>query len=337
MADRNENGGAGYPLDKIGAPKRDIQFALEGNGDFELTEQDKEQIAKLLEHAREAQNNPMVSGYHVRAVIADAEGNWGRGGNLEVPNHTYAHNHGETAALSDFIQRHGPEVLIRYLGFYTDGASKVTPCGNCRDVLASHIDMDNGIGFSGSPDSAISVVRLKNFYCDKFKLCKEGADDDELLKTASESLERAYSPYAKPETTCYGAAIRMKDGAVHSARGFTNAGYHNTRALPATIAGIKASAIDGVIPESIILSVTGQTPSVDYASRQDLEEYRAGLAAVLKNPDIHVPIFIYWTDDKGKIKVYKTDTKEWLPLPFTAANFGVDDKLADSFRKAFLK
>ena len=128
----------------------------------------------------------------------------------------------------------------------------------------------------------------------------------------------------------------MKDGTIHSARGFTNAGYHNVRALPAVLATIGSPRLEGLIPEHIVLAVKAAAPGIDYGSRQHLEEYRAGLAALLNNPNIHFPVYIYWQNERGERFIYQTDTKEWLPLPFTAAEFGMNDQLSKSFESAFL-
>jgi hypothetical protein len=195
------------------------------------------------------------------------------------------------------------------------------------------LNFATGLAFAGNPDlGQIIYAPLKSFYHDDFQEAGEIDEFDRAALLASgESYSRIYNPYADDYRKGHGAAILMQNHTMYSATGFTNAGYHGVASLAATLGTIKPAELSGLIPQRVTFTV-GAGGQVDYGTRQHLEEYRAGLAAYTGDPNLHFPIHVH--ELNGKVR--ETNTQEWLPQPFSAADFGMDEQLSLSFANTYL-
>jgi cytidine deaminase len=266
----------------------------------------------VLNAALNAKPTPIFSNYFVREAALAIDGTLARGGNHESPNTT----HGEDSLLSSMLDK--TDSPIELIAILTQDGDAV-PCGYCLDHVKQYILMGATILGAKPEGGPIITRKLKEFYFDEFREVPyvEMPGLDEAVK----KYERSNDLFHKEK---YGAAIVAEAGVFSAGLG-SRVHYHHGYPLRRAISvfeegtGIERLNVNHVV-------VAGVNPYVKYSDRQELRD----LADILKAGGINVPIPVYIYDLNEK-RLWVTDSHEWLPHPFSAANLGMQDQLKKVF------
>ena len=293
---------------------------------------------QLISRTEIAFSDPNQSGFQVRAAGITENGDIITGGNKEN-SHSDAYVHGETAVVSRIRDEYG-KMPIKAIGFYKEGnnitQSDISPCGACRDVLIQQTS-PNLLLMSGNKNKVV-VLKLKDFIFENFHQIKPEDLDKTGTDEALIALRRGISSYL-PENLkkeIYGVSIVDQNGEQYRGSLYTNSGYD---AITPGLAAVQTWNNSGVkkradIDKIVIVSRSNKL-SPFYRDRQALSEL-ADITRLKTNRETGVRVELIELDEFDKIKrAFSTNTDEWMPLPFSARSFGMDDAIKDQYDKMF--
>jgi cytidine deaminase len=318
------------------------RFVHPETGKVVQLEQDlRERAIQTLILAREAVSVPTQSGYYVRTAVSTAEGLFGYGGNIESWAGK-AEQHGETAAICTAYQLNGEfikgriDVMANYVP-QLDGYA--CSCGDCRDVIREHCHIAKGYIFDGNPDKGfIYTLPMKEMYNDIFQGGTMELVPEGLFEEARRALLKAQDGLVHPHRRrfIYGAAAQNARGDIFPGIHIAQAGYHPIhpfQSIESKIYGFADSTAEYTITDVVV--VCGEDiPYIQYAGRQVLDDHRSRQAQALDAIADDIRIKIVKLDQSGDIvAVQQTTAREWLPYPFSLADFGMDHVIQEDFEK----
>lgn len=297
-------------------------------------EEEIERFRTLILEAKEAKAYPSQSGFHVLAAALTEDGRVVTGGNKEYA-FSDAFVHGETAVISHVMDECG-DVGIKAIAFYSAGeitqGSSACPCGNCRDVMRQYCSPDMVL-LEGNEHHAV-MSRFGDYLFEDY----HAADPEKVgwvgVNGALRALGESITVYL-PENLkrrVYGVALVAQNDQIWRGSLYTNAGYDAvTPALSAVQSWRNTLPLIGrenhLRLDSIVVAGNEGIPDVLYRDRQALLELDEALMLHTgrKTP---LPVFLIHMGAQGElIEAKGTDTKEWLPHPFSPVSFGMDDAL----------
>ena len=295
-----------------------------------------------LESALKSKATPTQSGYHVNAGGVTKSGNISFGSNHEM-GITDTSTHGEEAVISYALDQYGKEdpiQIIAYAGL--EGGGKIVgSCGNCRDIIEEYTDLESLVIINGPREGGIaSIIPGKSFFKDDFnkihpnnkKFFKNNPGIIEALKAE----KNAYDIYSPSNTKIYGASIFCGSGEIFRGGFRGNVSYHPDLPISSAIANFRDGSDEPERKNIIFITIASSKgiPKVLYKDRQDAMEFAEAMQSL--NGKSGVPLPVYLIDAKNK-KAFKTDTYEWLPYPFSPKNLGLENKIAEGYKRLFEK
>lgn len=296
----------------------------------------------LLARAAEAEcGSPIFSDYHVKGCIAAGELTHAYAENIEYGH--YQALHSEEAAVAALVSRLNsmdcltPPVLAIVAGHGSGDTveSFTMPCGNCRDFLRDTISEHGCTLLLGTLDGGTGVVAtLHDAFFDHYArvpLDRIDVMDTWVAKTIREGAKASDNPYFNPDKCPlrnYVVALTTGESQISDRTYF--GGTQNDEDFhpdyPIEIALLQAKLARDPYVRSLVVVAEGDgsaPPDVMYRDRQRL------LSAVIrrelltgKRYDLPVRLF---THTNGKLTgAWKTSAEEWLPLPFSPRNFGLE-------------
>lgn len=317
--------------------EREIQFwdpVL--HQELQLSPESEDLILKLLLEAKKAEAFPRQSGFVVRAAVMTENGDIELGGNDEYA-FSDAFVHGETSALAAALAKHG-DTPIKILAFYNIFPPSKEPvggsCGNCRDIFKEYVDpkmlVVEGDG------KFITVSRFADCLFENFQAVTVNELDPAGVAEAEKGIAVSMDVYLPKylKEGIYGAAIVGRSGKVWQGSLDTNAGYD------ATTPGVAARQVwRNVGPEAelrkIVLARYGCLPQPLYRDRQTLLELDEALMDYTGR-QTPLPVELVKLDRSGQVVTAAlTNTRQWMPMPFTASSFGRFEAVRGSLKGLF--
>ncbi len=292
----------------------------------------------LVTLAKEARAYPDQSGFFVRTAGLAKDGTTYSGGNKEYA-HSDAFIHGETAVLSGLGDiTNSPVEAIAWYKNLVEGKNVTSkdfgrPCGNCRDILSHYCGPD--LALLNGNETGIVHAQLKDYLFTDFHESDLTGVNFSAIARALNAADRgvdAYLPeHLKKEV--YGATLVSSDGKhFWSGSLYSNAGYDAvTPVMSSIITWLNSDQVRSTSKESLNLSKLviagrGKLPNPFYRDRQAILEIDEILRRFNGDREpIQVEIIQKVSSDE--INVVKTDVAEWLPNPFSAGVFGMNNVL----------
>ena len=313
-------------------------YGLSIDSTFKLNNEEIEMCCELISRAKNAFSDPNQSGFQVRAAGVTEDGHFITGGNKEN-SHSDAFVHGETAVVSRIRDEYG-KTPIRAIGFYKEGddisQGDISPCGACRDVLIQQTSPDL-ILVSGN-ENKIVVNKLKNFLFENFHPIEPKNLDKIGINDAKIALNRGVDVYLPKDLKKKIYGVTIIDQNMEKFRGslYTNAGYDAiTPGLAAVQTWNNSSLKRRTDIEEIVFVSKENIPSPFYRDRAALSEL-ADITSLFNGRETSIRVTLIQLDELFNIKKAAiTDTDEWLPLPFSARSFGMDEAIENQYNKMF--
>ncbi|MEK6916429.1 MAG: hypothetical protein AABW92_01680 [Nanoarchaeota archaeon] len=131
----------------------------------------------------------------------------------------------------------------------------------------------------------------------------------------------------------YGAAIVAKNGNMWKGSFRGDTAYHSSYTISAaidTFRNTNPKKEDTNIERLVLVSLDEQ-PKIPYKDRQFFLDFAESVQLFNDRGDEPLPIYLLQANQTGEvIKGWKTDSYEWLPLPFSAKNFGLENSLVQN-------
>jgi len=304
--------------------------------ELHLSQEERAAYFNLILAAKEARAFPRQSDFFVRAAILTIEGHIVLGGNDEYA-FSDAFVHGETAALAAALTQYGDEP-IKALAFYSDqdpspeftGGS----CGNCRDVFKEYVSPEMVV-LEGN-ERKMTLTHFSDYLFEDFRQIDPQSINTLGYKKAANGIAIGVDVYLPQHLRngIYGVAIVANSGNIWQGSLDTNAGYD------AVTPGLAARQVwRNSHPEAelqkMVIARYDSLPSPLYRDRQALLELDEALMdhTGRKTP---LPVELVHLDRMGKVvQVAQTNTREWMPAPFTAGSFGMVDAVRGSLKGLF--
>jgi cytidine deaminase len=284
---------------------------------------------------------PPFSNYFCKESVGLVSGEMVPAGNIEYG--ICQALHGEESAVAAFRARYGrsdTEEII--LGIIEANPGNVPlPCGNCRDIMLEDFGSDFEI-VSGTADGGVAVVtNMSQFLFSNFADLAPGHISSEIAAKMKKAIQQgnlltndAYSPKNIHPERRYHALIATNDNDFVGARDVM-CDYHPIYALRDAVRQARR-AKDPFMRYVVIVceDFCGGAPHVMYKDRQHLLELnlQAELIAGLEtNPTVYLATY---RNPERVISIWRTNVKEWIPLPFSPREFG--QEFIDNLTKYFL-
>lgn len=304
----------------------------------QLTNEEREIALHLLGIAETAIAEPYQSGFHVRAAIMNDKGDIDVGGNDEYA-FSDAFVHGETSALAASLAKHGrqPMKALAFYSLFSPPDLEKEPvggsCGNCRDVFNEYGNPEMMI-FEGDGKNWISVTRQRDYLFDDFQPMEPASISKEGLEEAVNGISIGVEEYLPEHLRkgVYGVALVGESGRVWKGSLDTNAGYDATTPLVAAKQVWRNAEPEAKL-KKIVIAVGGEDiPKPLYRDRQAAMELDESLMLYTGRTQ-PLRVELLQVDNSGQIvKASITNTREWMPIPFTAGSFGMTDAVQGSLR-----
>jgi len=298
-----------------------------------------------LEAALESRATPFQSGYYVNTGAVTKRGHIVSGANHEMAI-TDTVTHGEEAVIAAALDRYGKDDPIQVIAFAGQESGISSPCGNCRDAIRQYTDLNNLVVIGAPRIGGTAVlVKGKTFFTDSFKEATEEEKErlfvDNLVYHVLKAEKNAYDIYlTESSPKIYGAVIVCENGMAFRGSFRGDVAYHPVLPISAAISNFRDGSDDLSRKDvkSIVVAATGRIPDVMYKDRQHALEFAEAIQELNEKPGISLPVYLV---NIGKIvrttKVFKTDTKEWLPFSFSPKHLGLAKEVAAGYEKLFEK
>lgn len=295
-----------------------------------------ERYRNLLRLAETARAYPTQSGFWVRTACEAEDGTQFSGGNKEN-GWEDAFEHGETATISGLSDLTDSKPVA--LGWYKEGEMTGDdygrPCGKCRDVMREYAGPELVL-LHGNENNFV-YAKLRNYLFEEFKRVEAGKIQPYFvwaaLKAARGGVEVYLPESLKPKF--YGAALVGEDGTVWQGMHYSNAGFDAVTPVLSAVIGWRNSYPVGSISrrhfelKKLVIAGEWAVPDPFYRDRQAILELDEIVRRQTgRDEPLQVEIVRGAFDNNGWARAdeaYLTDTEEWLPAPFTAGAFRMDD------------
>lgn len=297
-----------------------------------------EKYSELIGLAAGSKPTPRQSGYPVHTAAMTESGIMVKGSNHEH-GVTDTLTHGEEGAIAAALEEAGENDPVKIIAFASPHEKLITPCGNCRDIIAEYCSKELVI-VSGRKEGGLAYVMPgKEYFLDNFRRLKlSGLEDTITFKGflgALKAERTAYDIYTSPEKI-YGAAIVTQKGEVFRGSFRGDVAYHAVCPISAAISNFRDGSDDPgrLNVKEMVIASTCHQPKIPYKERQHMLEFAEGIQAYNNKSGQPLPVKIFQADEQGQvIKGWKTDTNQWYPLPFSPAHLGMENKLKEGIGK----
>lgn len=264
----------------------------------------------VLDVASTARINNYQSNYPVREAALTDKGRIIKGGNIEYGKGTSIHGEESITAVAYSLLDEDERIIV--LGILQEGTKNFAECcGNCMDVMKINTGKVYEKNFEIAHGTVKSDLYVSRFDDHLFEPAKKARNSDIIRAVVKEKLfDGQYDTWINPEVTeDYVTLIKTNEGFILG-NFFGNAAYHSTIPTIDALLQLKRNRIPSDDIEFIVY-YGRKIPEVLYKERELLME---ASAMSLKGNKVFP---IYLTDGQ---EVLETDSKEWLPMPFDAAN-----------------
>ncbi|MBN2880650.1 hypothetical protein JXM83_01235 [Candidatus Woesearchaeota archaeon] len=306
--------------------------------DRQLIESVDPRWVSALEVALTSQATPDQSEYHVNTGGVTRAGNRVLGSNHEM-----AITHGEEAVIAAALEQFGREDPIEVIAFTCLSEGKIaSPCGNCRDAIRQYTNLNKLVIINAPKEGGTAVVVPGQAY---FK-----ADFQEVKRVEKSRLHaieqaviaerNAYNIYsAKSSPPVYGAVIVCKNGTFFRGSFRGEVAYHPDLPISAAIGNFRDGSDDPSRKDvsEIIIASTGRIPDVMYKDRQHALEFAVAMQSLNGRLGQPLPIYLVNVGEDRTMKIFKTDTNEWLPHSFSPQHLGLESAVSGGYAKLFEK
>ncbi|MBS3103543.1 hypothetical protein J4222_01140 [Candidatus Woesearchaeota archaeon] len=289
--------------------------------------------------ADKSKPTPDQSGFYVHTGGMTEKGNIVYGGNHEKGRGKQdTITHGEESVLARALDDYGIEDQISIIGFLREKGFAPAPrhCGPCRDGILKY-DTSRLKVFGASKDGGhVVVLPFSKYLKEDFEETDEFLDfPGEQIETAVHGLKIAsYRGLSgtpelekKMEDGLYGAVIVAKNGKMWKGSFRGDTAYHSSYTISAAIDTFRNSGLlrgRDIDIEKLILVSQNSAPQIPYKDRQYFLDFAESVQLFNNRGDEPLPVYMLQADEKGDIvKGWKTDSYEWLPLPFSGKLFGL--------------
>lgn len=324
-----------------------LYWDLVGKREAMLTPEEHTIARELLYAAREACPIPEQSSFEVRSAVLAQDGDIAVGGNMEFA-FSDAFIHGETAALANLYSRKG-KVPIRALAFYSlyEAPTKEKlmnekpvggSCGNCRDVF-DYYGNDDMLVVEGNPEAHVSVTRWRDYRFENFTPVDPKDLSDQGVGEAAQNIHYGVTEFLPDHVKkgVYGVALVSDSGNVWGGSLYTNAGYDAVTPGLVAVQVYRHAHPDPDVKKIVIASYN-DLPSPLYRDRQALTELAEVAFAGGRKDGGVIPVeLLHLSPQGGIVAASKTNTDEWMPIPFTAGSFGMDTTIKQTAQKLYRK
>ncbi|MEK6942656.1 MAG: cytidine deaminase [Nanoarchaeota archaeon] len=293
-----------------------------------------------LEVALTSQATPDQSGYHVNAGGVTKKGNFVSGSNHEMAI-TDTVTHGEEAVIVAALETFGREDPIEVIAFAGLGGGEIaSPCGNCRDSIRQYADPNNLVIINAPREGgkAVLVPGRAYFKSDFIEVKETGELRFAAIKQAVLAEQSAYDIYStKSSPKIYGAVIACENGSIFRGSFRGDVAYHPDLPISAAIANFRDGSDDPSRKSirEIVVASTGSIPDVMYKDRQHALELAEAMQSLNGRSGNPLPVYLVNMGNDGSMKIFKTDTNEWLPHRFSPKHLGLEGAMAGSYAKLF--
>ncbi len=295
-----------------------------GEDQPKLRRKAKQAYSDLLLAAKDARAFPPQSGFFVRAAGVTESGLVVTGGNIEYQL-SDAFVHGETSVIAGAFSRAGKDDKLTAIGFYNREFSEnpPAPCGKCRDAIKEYCDPK--LVLLAGTEKRMTATPFKEYLFDSFKsvdpedLSPQGYDEARVA--LGQSLD-AYLP-ERMRSRLYGAALVGESRGIFRGSFYTNAGYDASPPILNAVQVWRNTAGD-LDFSKVVLGAYDRLPKPSYRDRQALLELDESLMLATgreKPLEVELVSFDRQTGDVTGAAV--TNSREWLPHPFSPAAFGM--------------
>ncbi len=295
-----------------------------------------------LEVALTSRATPDQSGYHVNTGAVTKEGHAVPGSNHEMAT-TDTVTHGEEAVIAAALDKFGRDDPIEVIAFAGLGGGEIaSPCGNCRDGIRQYTDPNNLVIINAPRDGGTAVlVHGYAYFKSDFREVK-GAEESRLdaIRQAVFAEQTAYDIYStKSSPRVYGAVIVCENGSIFRGSFRGDVAYHPDLPISAAIGNFRDGSDDISRKDvrEIVVATTGNIPDVMYKDRQHALEFAEAIQSLNGRSGEPLPVYLVNVGDDGTLKIFKTDTNEWLPHMFSPKHLGLEKAIAGGYAKLFRK
>ena len=304
--------------------------------ELQLSPEEQELYLNLLFAAKDAKAFPRQSGFVVRAAVMTAKGEIELGGNDEYA-FSDAFVHGETSALAAALTKYG-DTPIKALAFYSIFPPSKEPiggsCGNCRDVFKEYVDQEMLV-IEGD-GTFMTVSHFGDGLFENFNHVSLNRLDPTGVTEAERGIAVGVDVYLPKHLKegIYGAAIVGASGKVWQGSLDTNAAYDATTPLVAARQVWRNAGPEAEL-RKIVIARYGALPKPLYRDRQAILELDEALMDYTGR-FTPLPVELVELDQSGRVMTAAlTNTREWMPMPFTAGSFGMSEAVRGSLKGLF--
>lgn len=295
--------------------------------------------ARALEKAgNSAVAKPKFSDYHVRAAIGPVKSRFYPAGNIEYGDRKALH--AEECAVAAYFSRTNGQMDAFQLPILAlvagSPGSPATPCGNCRDILLDAFGPDLEI-VSGSPDGGVAIVcKLQDYLFDN-PTRMIALDDEPEIRMSFDFLNAqkrkvvTSDPYGPPAIEInrqYAALILAHNGEDDPKIFFGGrqlfCDYHPLYPIRDALRQLEHWQTPMIQFVTVIADQkkSDQPPHVPYCDRQHLMEIHLRGEVLDGRHEWDPRVYLVNANHACPAVAWKTSVKQWLPHPFSPANFG---------------
>ena len=299
-----------------------------------LTNTVKSELIELVEYASLSKPSPNQSNYFVRTAGLTERGIKVKGGNHEK-GITDTLSHGEEAVIIAAAEE-SPNDPLKYIVFSGEHDGIARSCGNCRDSIKERCP-DALIANGVKKNRHIHVIDAKRFFFDNFDQFTES--DIKIMPGFNEAcyaMRFSRDLFVPPNIDLYGASVVDKNGKVYPGTFFGTCNYTPTNPIQSAVnnyaANLSTKNIKQRVPiDHLVIVGLNTKPSPLYKDRQFFTEIAEDSQALKGKLGTPLPIFLYEADNNRKPqKMWKTDSYEWMPFPFSPYHLGMEERILDS-------
>jgi cytidine deaminase len=319
---------------------RFVDPVYDRNMDSFLSDKTKKDYIKMIFSANGSKPTPSQSDYYVRTSGKTKSGIVVTGSNHEMAI-TDTVTHGEESVIDHALEKAGEDDLLEIIAFSgKEGGGPISCCGNCRDAIQEYCP-DDLVLLSGSvKGGAVSVMNARDLFHGDFRRGNDirgFAEQYKYIDQAFYAASSSYDIYAdKKKASMYGAVI-VSDCKAFKGSFFGDVSYHPILPIGAAICNFRDSTMDAMRLQrvsEIVIVTFGCPADIPYKDRQHALEFSQSIAAYSGKEDWAIPIRIFKTDRAGNFEDSRvTNTREWLPFPFSPKHLGKDQEMKAGIAK----
>lgn len=250
--------------------------------------------------------------------------------------------HGEESVINVALEKFGRDDPIEVIAFTgLEGGELGNHCGNCRDAIKQYMNINKSVTISAPKDGGKAfVVPTKVFFKSEFEIANHWRHSLLIAKSISQALkaeEIAYDIYSTESSPAiYGAAIVCENKDIFRGSFRGDVAYHPILPISAAITNFRDGGdnFSRKYVQGIVVASEKRVPDVLYKDRQHALEFAEAIQSLNNKSGESLPVYLAHLNN-GSLKVYETNTYEWLPLPFSPKHLGMENMVRKGYAKLF--